>query len=294
MIDGLYHVVLGSGRPFLVMHGGLGWDHTYLRPWFDPLARLTQLTYYDHRGNGRSAEPRDWATVTHATWVDDAERLRKHLYGNRRMVLFGHSHGALLALEYALRYPEHLDGLILCCATPHFDTAEAAVARAYARAAAAPQPEVTRRALDAILAGPPPDDAALAAALRDLLPIYVHHPAEVDLDALTADMKPRAAAFRRSFYELLPAFDVRGRLHEITVPTLVLSGRHDWAFPPEEGPARLLEHLPNGQGHVFEQSGHLPFAEEPEAFIRVVSSWMSQLSEGIADTGAKRNPTPEE
>ena len=53
----LYYVVTGDGPPCLVMHGGLGMDHTYLRPWLDPLKDTLQLVYYDHRGNGRSTSP---------------------------------------------------------------------------------------------------------------------------------------------------------------------------------------------------------------------------------------------
>jgi proline iminopeptidase len=36
------------------MHGGLGFDHTCLHPWLDPLGDVLHLVYYDHRGHGRS------------------------------------------------------------------------------------------------------------------------------------------------------------------------------------------------------------------------------------------------
>lgn len=53
----LFYLSVGQGTPCLVMHGGLGLDHTYLHPWLDPLGDIFQLIYYDHRGNGRSALP---------------------------------------------------------------------------------------------------------------------------------------------------------------------------------------------------------------------------------------------
>ena len=270
--EGLFYVEHGGGTPLLTMHGGLGWDHTYLRPWLDGLGHVL---YYDHRGNGRSEEPADWSRVTHVTWTDDAEALRSHIFFDRPVVLFGHSYGAILALEYALRFPSRLAGLILCCGTPVFDTAEAAVARAFARAEAAPDPASTRAALQNALAGPPKDDTGYAAILRDLLPIYFYEPEAFDPDAIVDQMRSRSEAVRRSFFELLPRFDVSGRLGEIDVPALVLSGRHDWAFPPEEGPARLSADMPNSTSHVFERSGHLPFMEEREAFTGVVSEWIS-------------------
>jgi pimeloyl-ACP methyl ester carboxylesterase len=54
----LFYVEAGQGRvPCLVMHGGLGGDHTCLHPWLDPLGDVMHLLYYDHRGNGRSGRP---------------------------------------------------------------------------------------------------------------------------------------------------------------------------------------------------------------------------------------------
>jgi proline iminopeptidase len=44
----------GEGPPCLVMHGGLGYDHSYLSPGLDVLGDRLHLIYYDHRCNGRS------------------------------------------------------------------------------------------------------------------------------------------------------------------------------------------------------------------------------------------------
>src|SRR5215210_6762462 len=53
----LFYVEVGEGLPCLVMHGGLGFDHSALHPWLDPLGDVMRLVYYDHRGNGRSGRP---------------------------------------------------------------------------------------------------------------------------------------------------------------------------------------------------------------------------------------------
>src|SRR5262249_32572516 len=42
--------------PLVTLHGGLGLDHSYLRPWLDELAVARQVVYYDQRGNGRSQD----------------------------------------------------------------------------------------------------------------------------------------------------------------------------------------------------------------------------------------------
>ncbi len=51
----LFYVEVGrGGMPCLVMHGGLGFDHTCLHPWLAPLGDVLHLVYYDLRGLGRS------------------------------------------------------------------------------------------------------------------------------------------------------------------------------------------------------------------------------------------------
>jgi hypothetical protein len=53
----LFHVTLGRGMPVIFMHGGLGFDHQYFRPFVDPLSRSAKVVYYDHLGHGRSDRP---------------------------------------------------------------------------------------------------------------------------------------------------------------------------------------------------------------------------------------------
>src|SRR5687767_13819843 len=74
----LFVSTTGAGTPVLVMHGGLGVDSTYFRPWLDALGDVAELTFYDHRGNGRSARP-SLDDVDHSTWVADADALRERL-----------------------------------------------------------------------------------------------------------------------------------------------------------------------------------------------------------------------
>ena len=49
----LHYVEQGQGRGMLVMHGGLGLEHRYFRPFLDPLAEQVRLVLYDHRSHGQ-------------------------------------------------------------------------------------------------------------------------------------------------------------------------------------------------------------------------------------------------
>jgi hypothetical protein len=53
----LFYLKVGEVLPCLVMHGGLGFDHTGMHPWLDPLGDAMRPAYYDHRDNTRLERP---------------------------------------------------------------------------------------------------------------------------------------------------------------------------------------------------------------------------------------------
>lgn len=266
--NGLAYQTLGAGAPLLVMHGA-GLDHHYLQPWLDPLGQRAELVYYDHRGCGASEEPADWAAVDVATWADDADALREHL-GHEQVVVFGHSFGGLIALEYALRHPRRVRGLVLCGALANFHHVEESVANVQKRATPE-QLEAIQRAFGAPVA----DDETLRDLWRSALPLYFRSLDPSVGESILETTCFKAGAFNRAMQELAPQIDLVPRLGEIDAPTLLLAGRHDWICPPEPCLDQLSE-IPRSTKRVFEESGHCPFIEEADAFIDVVGSWLSE------------------
>ena len=98
-------------RPTLiVMHGGPGFDHSTMRPYFDRFADTHQVVYIDHRGNGRSTgDPDSW---TLAQWGEDVKAFCDAL-GIEKPIVYGNSFGGMVAMAYAARYPGHPAKLIL-------------------------------------------------------------------------------------------------------------------------------------------------------------------------------------
>ena len=264
----VFYEVLGEGVPMLLLHGGMGLDHTYFRPWLDRLGDAAQLVFFDHRGNGRSAQPEDWSAVDHQTWVRDADALREHL-GHEKIFLLGHSYGGFLAQEYALHYREHLRGMILCNTAPAFDYADVALSNAQVRGA-----REQLQALERALSTRAPDDETAGQWWRELFPLYFHRPDAAVLQAAAGRIRYSAGAWNRSVFELMPAFDLTDRISDIQVPALVLAGREDWIMPPEQGAERLHAMLPKSELVVFEESGHFPWIEQPDAFVHSVEGWL--------------------
>jgi proline iminopeptidase len=281
---GMYVLSVGQGPPVLVMHGGPGLDHTYLRPGLDRLASGRTLVYYDHRGNGRSPRPAtstEWRAVSHASLVADADALRARLR-LERMIVFGHSYGGLLAQAYALAYPDRVAGLILCATYPTFDYIETALALAQARA--------TPAQLAVLLGGmaaPSATDDAFGEGFRAVLPIYFHTPTPDRLAAFD-DVQYSAAAFAHAFGACLPGYSTLDRLASVHAPTLVLAGAVDWIAPPALGAARLVAAIPRAELVLFEQSGHFPFLEQPELFTATVSAWLERVAPTRGRSGEER------
>ena len=99
----------------LLLHGGPGATHEYLEA-FDsylPAAGI-EYYYYDQLGSYYSDQPDEPELVSLAHYVDEVEQVRQALkldQGN--FYLYGHSWGGILAIEYALKYQQHLKGLII-------------------------------------------------------------------------------------------------------------------------------------------------------------------------------------
>jgi proline iminopeptidase len=67
--------------------------------------------------------------------------------------------------------------------------------------------------------------------------------------------------------------DLRSHLKAITVPTLVIVGRHDFITNVAMA-EEMARHIPNAQLEIFEDSGHYAFVEEPEKFYRVIKEFV--------------------
>lgn len=265
----LFHVTLGAGRPVLVLHGGLGLDHTYLRPWLDPLADQAELTYFDFSGNGRS-ERIDLSATGHDHWVAEIDALREFL-GHERITLLGHSYGGYLAQEYALRHPERLSGLVLVNTAPVLDHGDVILANARRRAT----PEQLR-VVEQDLFRPLGSDEEWREVWRTVLPLYFHRYDPAIGAALDREMHYSVEAFNVGFSRNLQTYDVREGLWHVAVPALVTGGADDWILPPAQGAFRIAERLRRGRLEIFRHSGHFPFIEEQARFLEVVRAWLEE------------------
>lgn len=110
----LYYQVTGDGEPGIVLCDGLGCDGfawKYLAP---HLSRKHRVLRWHYRGHGRSGIPEDRERIGMLYTCDDLQRVMDAA-GLERAVLFGHSMGVQVALEFHRRYASRVRGLVLLC-----------------------------------------------------------------------------------------------------------------------------------------------------------------------------------
>src|SRR5579871_5594680 len=99
----------------LLLHGGPGATHEYFEA-FDSYfpAEGIEYYYYDQLGSAFSDQPKDEALWTTDRFVDEVEQVRQALHLDKdNFCLLGHSWGGVLAIEYALKYQQHLKCLVI-------------------------------------------------------------------------------------------------------------------------------------------------------------------------------------
>ncbi len=109
----IYYEECGNprGKPCVILHGGPGGAvNPTMRRFFDPAK--WRMTLFDQRGCGRSRPNASLDDNTTWSLIEDIERLREHL-GIEKWTVFGGSWGSTLALAYAIKHPDRVDGLVL-------------------------------------------------------------------------------------------------------------------------------------------------------------------------------------
>ncbi|WP_027580924.1 alpha/beta hydrolase [Bradyrhizobium sp. Ai1a-2] len=277
----IYFDVDGTGlrtteRPFtekpviVALHGGLGFDHGYLRHGLGPLRDHAQVIFVDLRGQGRSGRP-DLASCTLEQMADDVAALCDSL-GIDSAFIFGHSAGGFVALHAALRHPSLVAGLILCGSSPAM--------RSLPDDEGDPAPKLDARAT--------PDELAIAArifsgditlenvtAFIDRIGPYHFAPMHMHL----SDQVLKASSFTIEMMQhfmstIAPSYDLRASLAQIKAPTLVMVGRYDWVCPPRASRA-IARGIPGAQLVEFDDAGHCVFSEQPAQFLEAVTHFLA-------------------
>jgi proline-specific peptidase len=264
--------------PLLVLHGGPGIPHEYLDPVSEMARAGRTVVFYDQVGCGESTRPHDPSLWSVDLFVEELDNLRVGL-GLDRVHILGQSWGGMLAQEYALRRPVGLMSLVLADTSPSMAQWVSEAGRLRAELPAEDQRTLAEHESAGTIDSPEYGQAMMVFYSRhicrvDPWPDYVSHAfarMEEDPEVYHTMWGPNEFTCTGN----LKTWDVRERLGEISVPTLVVCGRYDEATPAIA--ETLRAGIAGAELHIFEHSSHLPHAEEPEAFRTVVADFLERV-----------------
>jgi proline iminopeptidase len=287
----LHHFEEGAGTPILVIHGGPGFPPA--GPWRAGalLGKDYRLIYYHQRGCGLSSRPikgfsgsNMYANMQLANrtlglpaQVADIERIRRIL-GTDKLVLMGHSFGALLAALYAAEFPEHV---------------RASIYVAPADLTVLPNPQtdlfdVVRRRLPA---GMKPEFESYMAEYFDFRRAFQRSEAESGAfygrfakfyGAAAGGPPPQTGDVAEAGYEPLAIYCSMGKHHDysaalraVATPGLAIHGSLD--MQPESVTRGFAARFPNCRSTQIEGAGHFVFDDRPEEFAGQVREFLKGI-----------------
>ncbi|HEY7173899.1 MAG TPA: alpha/beta hydrolase [Micromonosporaceae bacterium] len=253
-------------RPTVVLvHGGPGgYDHSYFKPHFAPLAARAQVVYLDLRDHGRSARgrPTDWSFETCA----DDLRMFCDALGIESPVVLGHSMGGFVAMLYGTRYPDHPRALILQSTMARFDLDR--LVESFRATAGDEVAALARRDYggDSIT-----DDewALVFAAFGPHIP---------DSDTLARRVgNPDVGEHGMA---LLRALDVVAELPRIACPTLVCVGDRD-GVTPVSASTEIVDGLRSDAAElaVIEGAGHFPWLDRADEYWDCIGAFLATVAD---------------
>jgi L-proline amide hydrolase len=270
--------------PLLCLHGGPGVAHDYLEPMAEMVRRSRRVIFYDQIGCGNSSirHDRDRPQWSVDLFVDELKTVRDAL-GLDRLHIFGNSWGGMLAMEYALTQPKGVASLVIesSPASMHRWVSEANRLRAEL-------PEDVQQTLRSHEQAGTTDDPEYEEAM---MVFYRRHVCRLD---------PWPDYIERAFSKLaenpdvyytmngpsefhvvgvIKDWDIEHRLGEITIPTLITSGRHDEATPALVQVVR--DGIPGAEWVIFEESSHMAHAEETERYLQVVDDFLTRVEASL-------------
>jgi len=252
----LYYEVHGSGDPLLLI-AGLASDSQSWQPIIGELSRHYRVIVLDNRGVGRTI-PND-VDLSIPLMSDDCIALINHLELTSVSIL-GHSMGGFIAMDCAIRYPDYVDNLILS-ATSAFNSQRnnALLADWVLYLESGMDLKLWFRNVFYWLFSRNffENDKTLNEAIR----LAIEYP------------YPQSKIAFKKQVQAIADFNCLQDLPSITSKSLIVCGKEDLIFPPEES-LLLSEKIPGSRFSFIENAAHSIHIEYPQAFTEIVLNFL--------------------
>lgn len=255
-------------KPVLFMlHGGPGGDHTRYKQHSLELSDTAQLVFIDHRGCGKSKRTRR-QDYTLENNIEDIEALRKHL-GLEKISILGTSYGGMVAQGYAIRYPKHVEKLILVVTAPSYHFLNDA--KAYLQKHGTPA-QIT--ACEDLWNGTFKSHHHVMKFFKLTESLYSSTSRKQRKKSYRAAVTPYCyEALNEGFAGFLRSFNFIPQLKKIKCKTLILAGGKDWICRPAQ--SRIIaKHIPHSTLKIIKNSGHALAVDGHREYINAVQKFL--------------------
>jgi proline iminopeptidase len=272
----IFEPIQKSKGTVLCLHGGPGAPHDYLLSLSDLTKYSYTVVFYDQLGVGKSEMPEDKYIFSIEYGVEEVEAFRKEMKLGK-VNLFGSSYGGLLAIAYALKYQRNLRSLITAGGIASIPLTVAEMQRMKSRLPSSVVETLKKYEARGDYENPEYVKASMVFYHKHLCRI-AEWPPEVQ-SSLERISKPVYSLMNGpNEFTIIGStkyWDVTDKLHNIRVPTLVTGGKYDEVSP------RVAEGIHSGirgsERVTFQKSSHLPFWEEREKYMKVVSHFLDSV-----------------
>ncbi len=267
----LFVKTMGKGEPTLIVHGGPGLSHDYYLPHLESLAQDHQLIFYDQRVSGASLMNVDSSSINLDAFIEDIEALRKK-FGIRVINLMAHSFGGLIAMNYAIKYPEKVKRLMLINSISA--SSEINMQSNQILGVRFTEEDMRERMSLIQSEGFEQRDPETIEALMKIGFRRQFYDERL-IDSLQLNINEnygRSSELLRYLSPELMNYDFHANLQNIEAPTLLLYGDYD-PLSKIAGPS-LNVAIPNSKLVDIKQAGHFPFIEKPEKFYNSIYSFL--------------------
>ncbi len=264
----LYYERMGTGRPLVFLHAGIA-DHHMWDTAFFAFAQEYTVIRYDLRGYGKSKVSTangDENADEHYSHAQDLHAVLQEL-AVESATLVGASMGGAAAIDFALEQPAMTDALVLVGAVPSGYEFTGEV------------PPTLQRMVDACEQGDMDQAAELATRLwfdgpqrqPEQMDAALRQQVKAMVGAALIDNPPNFAGANAAAQPAMP------RLHELTMPTLVVVGAQDDPTV-QQASIQLADSIAGAERTVIDNTAHLPNLERPDEFYGVVLDFLQRTA----------------
>jgi proline-specific peptidase len=274
-----WYRIVGDGEsssklPLICLHGGPGVPHDYLKP-LEAIAKTgRRVIFYDQLGCGNSDRPKDDGLFTIDLFKNELTTLLKELKIDRYHLL-GQSWGGMLALEHALDHPKGLQSLILASSLASMPQWISETNRLRHELPKEIQDVLDKHEASGTIQSPEYQDATMKFYHRHVCRL---EPWPKDLNLAFEKIGQAVYMKMTGPNEFTPTgtlkdWDVRDKLSDIKIPTLITSGHYDEATPLIN--KTLHDGIAHSKWQLFEKSAHMSHMEEPELYMKVLDEFLA-------------------